>query len=42
VRTCEQISFAFTIIKERLYLDRANRNVLHNDMTMIDHALTRP
>jgi hypothetical protein len=42
VRTCEQISIAFTIIKEGLYLDRANRNVLHNDMTVIDHALTRP
>jgi hypothetical protein len=31
-----------TIIKERLYLDKANRNVLHNDITVIDHALTRP
>ena len=31
-----------SIIKERLYLDRADRNVLHNEMTVIDNALTRP
>jgi hypothetical protein len=31
-----------TIIKERLYLDKADRNTLHNQMTVIDHALTRP
>jgi hypothetical protein len=31
-----------SIIKERLYLDRADRNVLHNEMTVIDHALTQP
>jgi hypothetical protein len=31
-----------SIIRERLYLDRADRNVLHNEMTVFDHALTRP
>jgi hypothetical protein len=31
-----------SIIKERLYLDRADRNILHNEMTVLDHALTRP
>jgi hypothetical protein len=31
-----------TIIKERLYLDKLNRDILHNDMTVVDHALTRP
>src|SRR5205814_9488374 len=31
-----------TIVKERIYLDRANPDLLHNDMTVIDHALTRP
>jgi len=31
-----------TVIKERLYLDKANRNVLHNEITVTDHALIRP
>jgi hypothetical protein len=31
-----------TIIKERLFLDKADRNVLYDDITVIDHALTRP
>jgi hypothetical protein len=31
-----------SIIKERLSLDRADRNVLHNEITVFDHALTRP
>jgi hypothetical protein len=31
-----------SIIKERIYLDNANRNVLRDDITVIDHALTRP
>jgi hypothetical protein len=31
-----------TVVKERIYLDRADPNLLHNDMTVIDHALTRP
>ena len=31
-----------TIVKERIYLDAVNRNVFHDDVTVIDHALTRP
>jgi hypothetical protein len=31
-----------SIIKERMYLDQADRNVMHNQITVIDHALTRP
>jgi hypothetical protein len=31
-----------TIVKERLYLDKANNDVLHNEITTIDHAFTRP
>jgi hypothetical protein len=31
-----------TVVKERIYLDRANRDVLHDEVTAIDHALTRP
>jgi hypothetical protein len=30
-----------TVITERLYLDRANNDLLHNDIAVIDHALTR-
>jgi hypothetical protein len=31
-----------TVIKERIYLDKADRNALHDEITTIDHALTRP
>ena len=31
-----------SVIKERLYLDKTDRNLLHNDITVFDHALTRP
>jgi hypothetical protein len=31
-----------TVINERIYLDRADPNLLHDDITVIDHALTRP
>ena len=31
-----------TIVKERIYLDEADPNILRNDVTVIDHALTRP
>jgi hypothetical protein len=31
-----------TVIKERIYLDKANPDLLHNDITTIDNALTRP
>jgi hypothetical protein len=30
------------VIKERLYLDKSNRDVLHNEMTTIDNSLTQP
>jgi hypothetical protein len=31
-----------SIVKERIYLDRADPNVLHDEITVIDAALTRP
>jgi hypothetical protein len=31
-----------TIAKERIYLDRDNKDILHDEITTIDHALTRP
>jgi len=31
-----------TVIQERIYLDKANPNLLHDDITTTDHALTRP
>jgi hypothetical protein len=31
-----------TVIKERIYLDKANPDLLHDEMTTIDHAFTRP
>jgi hypothetical protein len=30
------------IIRERIYLDKSNRDIMHNEITSIDHALTRP
>jgi hypothetical protein len=30
------------VIKERLYLDKANADVLRDEVTVVDHALTRP
>ncbi len=30
------------VIKERIYLDKANPNVLHDEITTTDNALTRP
>ena len=30
------------VFKERIYLDKANPNILHDEITAIDHALTRP
>ena len=29
-------------VKERLFLDKVNKNVLRDEVTVIDHALTRP
>jgi hypothetical protein len=31
-----------TVIQERIYLDKADANLLHDDITVTDHALTRP
>ena len=31
-----------TVLKERIYLDKANPDALHDEITTIDHALTRP
>jgi hypothetical protein len=31
-----------TVIKERIFLDKANLDILHDEVTTIDHALTRP
>ncbi len=31
-----------SIITERIYLDRNDRNVIYNEITVSDHALTRP
>ncbi|HLH96337.1 MAG TPA: hypothetical protein VKW08_14580 [Xanthobacteraceae bacterium] len=31
-----------TVINERIYLDAADANLLHDDITVMDHALTRP
>jgi hypothetical protein len=31
-----------TIIKERIFLDKADPNLLHDEIATIDHALTRP
>jgi hypothetical protein len=31
-----------TIIKERIYFDKDNQNMLHDEVTVLDHSLTRP
>jgi hypothetical protein len=31
-----------TVIKERIYRDKRNPEIIHDEMTTIDHALTRP
>ena len=31
-----------TIVRERIYQDKANPNILYDEITTIDHALTRP
>jgi hypothetical protein len=31
-----------TVVKERIYLDKTNRDLLHAEITTFDHALTRP
>jgi hypothetical protein len=31
-----------TVVKERIYLDKTDKNTLYDEITTIDHALTRP
>ena len=31
-----------TVVKERFYLDKADPDILHDEITVFDHALTRP
>jgi hypothetical protein len=31
-----------TVIKEKIYLDKGNPDIMHNEVTTIDHAFTRP
>ena len=31
-----------SIVKERIYLDKSNPDILHDEITLIDHAYTRP
>jgi hypothetical protein len=31
-----------TVVKERIYLDKTDPNVIHDEVTVLDHALTRP
>jgi hypothetical protein len=31
-----------TVVKERIYLDKADKDILYNEITIIDNALTRP
>ena len=31
-----------SVFKERIFLDKADSNILHDEITVIDHALTRP
>src|SRR5207248_9355185 len=31
-----------SVVKERIYLDKADRNLLRNELTVTDNALTRP
>jgi hypothetical protein len=31
-----------TVVKEKMYLDKGNPDIMHDDLTTIDHAFTRP
>jgi hypothetical protein len=31
-----------TVVKERIAIDKGNANAIHNEITVFDHALTRP
>jgi hypothetical protein len=46
-RTVESTGIALhddnqTVVRERIYLDQADSNVMHNEITIIDNAFTRP
>jgi hypothetical protein len=31
-----------TVVKERIFIDKSDPNIAHDEVTVIDHALTRP
>jgi hypothetical protein len=31
-----------TVVKERIYLDKADKDMMHNEITIMDHAFTHP
>ena len=39
---CRCIPTIKSVFKERIYLDKNDPNILHDEITVIDHALTRP
>jgi hypothetical protein len=46
-RTVESTGIALhddnqTVVRERIFLDKNDDNVMHNEITIIDHAFTRP
>jgi hypothetical protein len=46
-RTVESTGIALhddnqTVVRERIYLDKTDNNVMHNEITIIDNAFTRP
>ncbi|HLK79900.1 MAG TPA: hypothetical protein VKT99_00140 [Xanthobacteraceae bacterium] len=46
-RTVESTGIALhddneTVVRERIYLDKADNDLMHNEISIIDHAFTRP
>jgi hypothetical protein len=41
-RAANCTAWACGSFKERIYLDKTDKNILHNELTVYDHALTRP
>ena len=39
---CPCIIDNHSVFKERIFRDKADPKLLHDELTMIDHALTRP
>ncbi len=31
-----------SVVRERIYLDKSNPDIFHDEVTVMDHALTRP